>query len=574
MVRAEILNNRIYLSSVGHASNEEAQQVPGCRWDRNEKQWHTPLSWGACKALRGVFGTELEIGSELNTWAKAELLDRVLPSLELREAMDAEEIGSMKGLYPFQRAGADFLIVAKQALLADPMGAGKTIQTLAAARSRNLFPALIVCPNSMKRTWGREIEKWWPEAQAFVIEGTAAKRDKALKTALEVENAVVVINWESVRLHSRLAGYGSIALTQKERTPGALNGIPFKLVVADEAHRMKDPKSKQTRATWACAHNPAVEYRWGLTGTPLTAAPDTLWPVLHFMDPNEWPTKTGFIERYCLKSFNIWGGLDIFGIRPDREDEFFEIFQPRFRRMPKEIILPQLPPLVYSVREVQMNTKQQKCYDSMCERMFTETDDGDFVIASNPVSQLTRLTQYASAFIEENEDGKLILSDPSSKLDAYMDDLEDIGVGHIVFAVSRQLLNMLAQRFDKKKLSYSIIQGGQSADARQNAIDAFQSGKVDYILVVLQAGGVGITLTRASTAIFLQRPWSNVDYQQAIGRAHRIGSEIHESINIINYITVGTVELRQIEVLSDKARLLEEIVRDKEAIKKMLKGEK
>jgi SNF2 family DNA or RNA helicase len=512
-------------------------------------------------------------------WAKAELTERVGPAMQLREAMDAADNGSMAGLYPFQRAGAQFLITAKNALLGDPMGAGKTVQTIAAAKSLNAIPALVICPSTMRRTWGREIEKWWPGTPVYIVEGTAAKRAKTLARASETPG-FVVINWEAVRLHSRLAGYGSIALTQKERTPGALNEIPFKLVVADEAHRMKDPKSKQTRATWAVAHGPTVANRWALTGTPLTNAPDTLWPVLHYMDPTEWPSKTAFIERYCLKSFNIWGGLDIFGIRPDREDEFFEIFQPRFRRMPKEVILPQLPPLVYSIREVEMNAKQQKCYDSMCESMFTETDDGDWVIASNPVSQLTRLTQYASAYIEEDSEGKLILSDPSSKLDALMDDLDDLPKGLIIFAVSRQLLNMLAKRFENRPktkggpISYSIIQGGQSVDTRQNAIDAFQSEKVDHILVVIAAGGVGITLTRSDTEIFLQRPWSNVDRQQAIGRGHRIGSEIHETVNVIDYITKGTVEERQMDVLDEKAERLEEIVKDKDAIKRFLKGKK
>lgn len=571
-VIAELDGTRIYLTA-DYSVKEQCQQVPGCRWDRGRQQWHVPTSWGSCKALRGVFGGGLEVGPKLMDWAKNEYEDRVAPSMKLREAMSVPESGCMPGLYPFQRAGAEFLFTAKRALLGDPMGAGKTVQAIAAARCRSAFPALVICPASMKRTWEREVEKWWPVAQPFVIDGSAAKRDKTLKAAAEDPKAVVIINWEAVRLHSRLAPYGSISLTSKERTPGLLNQIPFKLVIADEAHRMKDPKSKQTRAVWACAHNPMVGYRWALTGTPLTNAPDTLYPILHFLDPNEWPSKTAYIERYCLKSFNIWGGLDIFGIRPDREDEFFSIFHPRFRRMPKEIILPQLPPLAFQRREVKMGVKQKKAYDTMAKSMWAETDDGDFVLAKNPVSQLTRLTQYASAFIEESPEGRLLLSDPSSKLDAFMDDLDDLGTGLVVFAVSRQLLRMLAARFEKKKLSFSVIEGGQSSDVRQNAIDQFQSEKVDYILVVVAAGGVGITLTRAATAVFLQRPWSNVDHKQAIGRVHRIGSEIHSAVNIVDYITLDTVEERQLDVLSDKEALLEEIVKDQDTIRRFLKGE-
>lgn len=575
MIRAEIEGTRIVIDSP-QSRKEDCQSIPGCRWDKNSRKWHAPISWAACKCLRGVFGAELEIGPKLSAWAKNELEERINPSLDIREALEANCHGLFdKRLYPFQIAGAQFLFTAKQALLSDPMGAGKTVQVIAAAKARTSLPALVVCPASMRRTWGREIRKWWPGVPVYVIEGTATQRAKLLNEAAD-KPGWVVINWEAVRLHSRLAPYGSIALSQEERTPKILNQIPFKLVVADEAHRMKDPKSKQTRAVWACSHNPMTVYRWALTGTPLTNAPDTLYPVLHFMDPLEWPSKTAFIERYCLKAFNLWGGLDVFGIRPDREDEFFSIFTPRFRRMPKEIILPQLPPITYTTRTVQMNPKQKKAYTTMYDRMWAETEEGDMVIAANPISQLTRLTQFASSFAEVQEDGRVLLSDPSSKLDAFMDDLSDLGEGLVIFAESRQLLRMLATRFDKRAknqggpISYSIVEGGQSADTRQNGIDAFQNGKVPYILVVVKAGGVGITLTRAAQAAFLQRPWSNVDYQQAIGRVHRIGSEIHEAINIINYITEDTVEMYQMDVLQEKAGLMEEIVRDKDAIKRML----
>ncbi len=575
MIRAEIETIRSGLRIVIEAPlsrKEDCAQVPGARWSKNERHWTVPVSWGSCKTLRGIFGLELEIGPKLIAWAKNELEERIAPSLSLREALEAHDHGLFDSrLYPFQVAGAQFLFTAKQAMLADEMGSGKTIQVIAAAKARTLLPALIICPNSMKRTWGREIKKWWEGIPVYVVEGTKTKRDKILAEAAD-NPGFVIINFESVRTHSRLSPYGSIALSQEERTSKILNQIPFKLVVCDESHRLKDPKSKQTRAVWACANNPMVEYRWALTGTPLTDAPDTLWALLHFMDPIEWPSKTAFIERFCLKAFNLWGGLDVFGIRPDREEEFFSIFLPRFRRMPKEVVLPQLPPIHYTERFVTMAVKQKKSYDQMAEKLWTTTESGDMVIASNPISQLTRLTQFASSSIEETVDG-LRLCDPSSKLDAFIDDLDDLGTGLVIFSQSRQLLRLLASRFDKLKVSYSTIEGEQSADTRQNSIDHFQTGKVDHILVSIQAGGVGITLTRSSKAVFLSRPWSMVDYTQAVGRVHRIGSEIHNNVTVVNYLTEGTVEKYQMDVLENKAKMLEEIVKDEEAIRRLLNGE-
>jgi SNF2 family DNA or RNA helicase len=568
-------NNRIEIQAP-YFEKDRIRSIPGARWNKDSKFWNVPLSWAAAKQLRSTFGSDLVIGGELLKWATAELQNRVSPSLALRDAMTVQDPGGLvAGLYPFQQAGAQFLLTAQHALLADPMGSGKTIQVIAAARARHALPLLVICPNSMKRTWKREVEKWWPGVPVYVVEGSASKRKNLFAAAADEKGAVVILNWEAARLHSRLAPYGSLALTDEEKIPKELNQIPWKAVVADEAHRMKDPRSKQTRAVWSAGHAATVAFRWALTGTPLTNAPDTLYPILHFLDPLEWPSKTQFIERYCLKDFNPFGGLDVFGIRPDAAQEFFEIFDPRMRRMPLEIILPELPPIVSETRYIDMPPKQAAAYKSMAENLWAETEDGNMVIAQNPISQLTRLAQFASATIEQTTEG-LRLSEPSNKLDQLMVDLDDYlsqDEPVVVFAQSRQLIEMASKRLEKASIQHTTIKGGQTPDERQNAIDRFQNGEVNVVLAVLQAGGVGITLNRSRIGIWLQRSWSNVDHQQSIGRIRRIGSEVHSNIVTVDYVTNGTIENFQLEVLQGKADNLEEICRDRAAIKRLMKGE-
>jgi len=548
---------------------EGVKSIPGSRWNSEVKKWHTPLSWSACRQLRAVFGDRLEIGPELWKWAKSELDLRVAPSLALRNELSIQDPGGLPhGLYNFQEVGALFLITAKQALCADEMGSGKTIQVIAAAKAVNELPMLVIAPNSCKRSWAREVEKWWPGIPVYVVDGTAPKRQKILAEAGD-NPGVVIINYESVRLHSRLAPYGSIALTDAEKTPKELNFIPWKIVISDESHKLSSPRTKWTRAVWAVGHGPSVRFRWALTGTPLTNAPDTLFPILHFLNPQEWPSKTQFISRYCLTGFNPFGGLDVFGIRPEMQTEFEDIFHPRFRRCVKEAILPQLPPIIYERRDVQMNPKQAKAYNTMAESLWATTDDGSMVIASSALAQLTRMVQFASSYAELTEDG-VRLSDPSCKLDALMEDLADFNEPVVVFAQSRQLIEMAANRLEKADISYSIIKGGQTTDVRQNQIDSFQEAKVDVCLVVISAGGVGVTLNRARIGIFLQRSFSNVDQQQAIGRIHRIGSEHHESVVVIDYVTENSIESAQLEILAGKAEMLEEVVKDKVALKRLL----
>jgi SNF2 family DNA or RNA helicase len=126
----------------------------------------------------------------------------------------------------------------------------------------------------------------------------------------------------------------------------------------------------------------------------------------------------------------------------------------------------------------------------------------------------------------------------------------------------------------KAKIPHGLITGDQDEDQRQQAIDDFQSEKIKWILFTAQAGGVGVTLTAARRLVMLQRPWSLVDYKQALDRVHRIGSEIHDSIVITDYVTDGTIEERVIQVLETKADNFEQIVRDRNQLIKLLQDDK
>jgi SNF2 family DNA or RNA helicase len=126
----------------------------------------------------------------------------------------------------------------------------------------------------------------------------------------------------------------------------------------------------------------------------------------------------------------------------------------------------------------------------------------------------------------------------------------------------------------KAGIEHGLITGAQDEDERQRAIDDFQSGRIKWILFTAQAGGVGVTLTAARRLIMLQRPWSLVDYKQALDRVHRIGSEIHDSVVITDYITEDSIEERVIQVLETKAENFEQIVRDKDQLIGILKDTK
>jgi SNF2 family DNA or RNA helicase len=559
----------------------------------------------------------------LAAWARSQrdqreraLLLRELKELDGPSQYAWPENTHESALFPYQKPGRDFLVTAKSAIMGDEMGLGKTFQTLSAIRVVNrldeekvwgtgedagsgyvksgAYPALIVCPNTLKRNWEREVRQWLPEANPFVIQGSAAQRSKQIKAAATEPNAVIIMNVESMRLHSRLSAYGGKRLAKctecdaKEGTPDLkpsacevhpkeLNAIPFQVCVLDEAHRVKDPNAKQTRAIWNVFHGASVRYRWALTGTPVANHPGDLWSILNTVAPESFPAKTAFLERYALLQFNPFGGMSIVGLNPDRKEEFFQLIDPHFRRMIKADVLKSLPDKVYIRHDVEMSPKQAKAYKDIEKELVTVLDDGSVLVANGSLPGATRLLQFASAYCEiDKTDSKYVEDEPetwkvqltdvpkSPKIDELMAIIEDNpGKPLVIAAEHRQLIDLAANRLTDAGIEFARITGGVSADERDAAVQAFQTGKIDYVLFTYKAGGVGLNLTRADTMVRLQRGWSLVELKQGEDRIHRIGSEVHESITIIDLVTSGTIEDTQIQRLYEKAERLEEIVRDR-----------
>lgn len=438
-----------------------------------------------------------------------------------------------------------------------------------------------------------------------MIHGSAAKRNTQIIEAAKSDNAVIIMNIESIRLHSRMVKYGSTALkkcaecapkagdpdlktSSCEVHPKELNAIDFKVCVLDEAHRVKDPNASQSRAIKAVFHGPTVKYRWALTGTPVANHPGDLWSILNTISPENWPAKSAFIDRYAMTEFNAFGGMTIRGLKPEHRDEFHALLAPHFRRMLKAQVLKSLPDKVFIRHDVEMKPKQAKAYRDIEKDLVTILEDGTVLVANGSLAGATRLLQFASAYCEV-ETGEtpedpatwnVTLSDPSPKVDEMITIIEDSFTEDdrgrrkakpiVIAAEHRQLIDLASNRLTEAGIPFGRVTGAESADEREANVRAFQEGRLDYILFTYAAGGVGINLTRADTMIRLQRSWSMIANNQGVDRIHRIGSEVHESVTIIDLVTAGTIEETQIQRLYEKAERMEEIVRDRE---KLLKAE-
>lgn len=536
---------------VPHTLTPQMKTIPGTRFDRKRRVWTMPANLQALAALPSgdpVF-------DELNRFADRQELRRT----------DDRPIKGREHLYPFQAAGVRFLAGAGKVLLADEMGTGKTVQALTAVELQGHWPLLVVCPNTLKGTWEKEVRQW-TDATPFVVGGTAKQRREQIQAAREHDGPkVVIINYESLILHTAQDPFGNTVLTEKQRTPGELNEIEWGAVVVDEAHRIKNPKAATTRAVWHIGRG--TKMRIAMTGTPIVNNPDDLWSIMRFVAPDEYPSRSRFRDRYCIVQAGWHGGLENRGLNPQAEAEFDLLVQPRFIRRTKAEVLPELPEKILTERYVPLTKKQAKAYNELVKHMMAMVKDG-VLYATDPLTLVGRLRYIANAEVVVDENSNVIAHEgDSNKLDEIDAIKADTDGPLVVYAQSAKFIRFLERNLD----GAVCVTGDHTKAQRDQAIEMFQQGRAEYFLATTGAGAEGLTLVEANRLVIASEDWSNVKNKQAHDRIHRIGQE--RGVEIITLISEGTIEEAVHRTTGDKEARLQELVRDEEALMRAVKGQ-
>lgn len=499
-----------------------------------------PATWPSLVQIEDTFGKALVLRPELEAWKQDTLMTQVMALGNKLEAPIPEGFTP----YPWQVAGACQIGHLGKMMLNDDPGTGKTLTTILGLRERDLlkgdaFPAVVVVPASMVDTWVRTFE-WLDEGRVAVAwKGTPKKRQALAGTA-----DVYVTSYETARIDL------DYLVRLKPRS-----------VVLDEVHKIKNGQSKASKACRKLASKANVVV--ALSGTPISHGPHDLWPALNAMDSLSFPSRDRWVNRYCLVERG-WYKDEVLGLDEQTEPEFRRSMAGQMRRVAKEDVLKDLPPKVYTTRYVELPTSQRKAYNDLSKKMIAELPCGDELTVMETLALYTRLAQLASASADVttqedlDKDGNPVmrldvtLKAPSWKVDALLDIMEERpGEPVVCFSPSRQLVNLAGESAKEKGYRVGYVVGGQGAQ-RQKDVDAFQAGELDLLCVTTQAGGVGLTLTRSSTAVFLSRPWSYIESSQAEDRLHRIGSS-GSSVEIIDVVASDTIDQYVRETLQSRA---------------------
>jgi SNF2 family DNA or RNA helicase len=462
-------------------------------------------------------------------------------------------------------------------LLLDDAGTGKTISTLLGIEQRRrmgvtVFPLVVLVPSwDVADVWDREIRKWMPRewGKPSMYGGTSRSR-----LLCHPGVRVLITTYATARKDASLVGL-----------PLAKFAPPS--VVIDEGHLIKNADAKQSQAARNIARKASTVVI--LSGTLITRDLGDAFPPIAAMDPGTWRSKERYVRKFCLTTPGDYSE-DIVGLNPASEAEFRACLLGQMLRRAKSDVLAELPPKTYSLRRPDIPAAWRQAYLDMEEQMLAELPDGGELSEMHSLALLTRLSQLASSAAsvswEDVWNEKLqmtvpkqvvTLRAPSWKAESLTEIMaERPGQPIAVFTASRQLARITGDYLAKAGYRFGYVTGlgeGVTRRTRNADIDAFQDGKLDAIICTAGAGSLGITLTRAATAVMLQRPWPFDQAIQPEDRIHRFG-QMADKIEIIDIVAKGTVDERVRELLHTKAGRLSEFVRDPRIMRELLGGKK
>jgi SWI/SNF-related matrix-associated actin-dependent regulator 1 of chromatin subfamily A len=444
--------------------------------------------------------------------------ERASETVALSYAEDAELLDLALGgeLHPFQRAGVRYALARRRTFIADEQGLGKTVQALATLEADDAFPAVVVCPASMKLTWEREAGIWLPNRRVAVLDGR-----NAAWTEEAAQAEILVLNYDILEAHLRRL----------------LDAEPRALVL-DESHYVKNPRAGRTKAALELAAGlPDGSLRLALTGTPILNRPDELIAQLRVLGR--------------LREFGSGARLSRRFRAAGSDDRLhWNLRAVCYVRRTKAQVLPQLPSKRQDTVPVLLSNEHDYRLaeeDVIAWLQTLPLDLGTLdakIAAALRAEQLVRLNnlrQLAAA-------GKL----PTAL--AWIGDFLESGEPLVVFAEHIAIQKAIIERFPE---SVHIL-GADSTQSRQRAVDAFQQEDGPQLIVCsMRAASQGITLTRASNVAFLELDWTPARHDQAEDRLHRIGQE--SAVTAWYLLAPDTIDETMAELLQRKRSLIDAV---------------
>lgn len=385
-------------------------------------------------------------------------------------------------LRQYQRNDAEFLASIPYSACFNEQRTGKTPTALEVIKLRKLQEerVLIITTASSLIQWKEEYEKWLGK-NCVVCTGTPTNKLKAIG---QWTNGLVV----SLDSFKETASRSGLIEPILSREP--------KMVILDEAHKIKNPKSANAKAIFKTKNIP---YRLALTGTPAQGKPYDVYSILRFLYPSDFGSYWKFIEEYFEIQDNVvWQNgrprhfktYDNF--KPDKAVQLQEILNKFSTQRKRKDVMPWLPDKFYERIKLKPTREQRKYLKDLEDTYKT----GEIVTTGT----LDRLIRYRQICLDPeliNLEGK---SPKTEWIKQYIKDYPEEQI--IIFSKFTSYLIKLAEELDT---TWALLIGSTPTQQRGQFVKDFQAGKFKVFLINIDAGKEALTLDAAETTIFTDK---------------------------------------------------------------------
>ena len=460
--------------------------------------------------------------------------------------------GLVGELRDYQRAAVDWVLRNKRVYIGDEMGTGKTLCALASVAVADAYPVVVVCPASVKMGWQRQIDKFFPSLSDDVFICSGRKQ-----SLIPVSTKVVIIN------------YDVLAYWQTQ-----IIVLNPKSIVFDEAHFIKNKKSKRTRAANNISAHRVIKI--AMSGTPISNRPIDLMSqlsVIGRLDDITGGRNWWFIERYCDPAHNGYG-FDVRGA-----SNLFELNE-RLRRhgilirRRKEDVLIDLPPKerisipleINNRKEYEMVRNDIKHWvvgevmsDPEVKRtvgILSEKEASKYM-GSEIRTRLLRANS-ALAIVKLNALRRVCMRGKIDAAIAWLDDFLTSEEKIIVFCSHREAVDLLYDHLGEQAVK---VVGGMGMQQRQDAIDRFvDDDNIRVVIANIDAAAEGIDGWQnvCSNVAFLELTWTPTKHHQAEDRCHRSGQT--NPVSCYYLMAANTIDERLASLIDHKRAVVSAIV--------------